>query len=235
MNASISPYTSNETALDLFDLPSSEPFAKDIQNDPELYFYLVAFIKAAPSQLQKIDELYFYEKLEMGDLLEAVAEGPTRVTIEQAKQMVKSLAKCSFFKEEKYTLHKVCKGHFDEIAKRRQPFRNAEHVDKVEQKILHEWQEKKEIKSDSIQIKQIIARNLFWTRRFCDFYISYTHVDNYLGCSFPSVKKWSTHNRSFSSVVEQFENKVKNSHLNGNLEWSKLAERVFGNNIIFAW
>lgn len=215
-----------------FQMPEDLSFAKIIQEDKELIFYIEAFLAASSSQLKRLEECYYYEKIENGNLLEALSEESTSLSIEEAIELVKSLAKHTYYQEEACQVYKVCKGHFNEAVKTGAPYRSAEHVQKIEQKILNEWKQKKEIKPESVTLQREQHRNLFFTSRLCDFYINYTHVDNCLTCSYPAVKQFTVQSLSFGSVMDQFENKIQKHNLARDLEWEKLAKRIFGKNLI---
>ncbi|MFK5284351.1 hypothetical protein ACI3PL_32705, partial [Lacticaseibacillus paracasei] len=75
---------------------------KVIQEDEELIFYIEAFLKVSSSQLKRIEECYYYEKIENGNLLEALSEEATSLSIEEAIQLVKTLAKQTYYQEEAY-------------------------------------------------------------------------------------------------------------------------------------
>ena len=104
---------------------------------------------------------------------------------------------------------------------------------KEEQKILEEWNQKEGIKPKSVKIKRVVSRNLFLTNRRCDFYVDYVHIDNFKDCSYPFIKKRTVQNLSFEVVIHKFEDKINCYHLNSELEWGKLAKRIFGENLVF--
>lgn len=203
-----------------------------IQKDEELLFYLETFIKALSIQLDRIEKNYLYDQLQNGDLLVNLSEGSTQLTITQAKELIKYLAKCSYYTEEAYHLHKVCKGHFEERVKVNVPYRNEKHIQKEEQKILEEWKRKEGIRAESVKIKPSVHRNLFFTNRLCDFYIDYAHVDNFKDCSSPCIKKLTVQNLSFETVIRKFEDTIHLYNLNNEGEWGKLAKRIFGENLV---
>ena len=171
VNTTIISNSLSKANVSSFQIPENLSFAKVIQEDEELIFYIEAFLKVSSSQLKRIEECYSYDKIEHGNLLEALSEESTSLSIEEAIELVKTLAKQTYYQEETYRLHKVCKGHFNEVLRREVPYRSEEHVQKIEQKILSEWKRKKEIKPESIMVEHDQYRNLFFTRRLCDFYI----------------------------------------------------------------
>ncbi len=220
----------NRNTPDFYDHQINQPFAQPIQNDKQLYFYIDTFLKVVPIQLKKIDDLYFYENLEMGNLLEEVTERPVQVTVEQAMEMIKSIAKHSFFKEETHTLHKVCQGHIRQMGKSNIRPKN---IARDEKALLREWESKKEIKSVSVirEVTPTLFRVLTINKHY-DLYLNYTHIDNHPGCSFTYVKERSIKDLSFESVLNQFESKIESACLDKDLEWGKLAKQVFGENLL---
>lgn len=232
MNIKMSQGLLNGSAANFVKLTESRDFAEAIQKDETLIFSLKAFIKASSIQLDRIEQNYLYDQLENGELLALLSEGPTQLTWMQAMSLIKFLAGCSYYKEEAYRLHKVCKGHFDQIVKSAVPYRNEEHIKKEEQKILETWKQKSGVNPDSVTIKQFVYRNLFYTKRLCDFSISYTHFNNLKDCTYPFIKKRFVQNCSFESIIEQFENKIKCHNLDREVEWSKLAKQIFGENLV---
>lgn len=230
MSVSIAYNPLNDIIPVSVDLKFDEPFAQSIQKDGQLYFHIETFLKVAPVQLKRIEDLYYYEKLEMGDLLEEVAERPVQVTVQQAKGMVKAVAKCSFFKEETYTLHKVCQGHFKEGAKFNIRPKNIEREEKA---LRRDWESKQEIKSISTirEVTPALFRVLTINKHY-DLYLNYTHIDNHPDCSFSYIKKGSIQDLCFESVIKQFESKIQSCNLNEDLEWGKLAKQVFGKNLL---
>lgn len=232
MNIKIVQNLQNEFPSSFIKQIAGLDFAEDIQKDEELLFYLEAFIKASSIQLTRIEENYLYDQLENGNLLASLSEGLTQLTLIQAVDFIKFLGGCSYYKEEAYRLHKVCKGHFDKLVRRSVPYRNEEHIKKEEQKILEAWKQKEGVKPESAMIKQSVSRNLAFTRRFCDFYVSYTHIDNFQDCSYPYTKKRFIQDSSFEGVIHQFEEKIKLHKLDEKAEWSKLAKQIFGENLV---
>ncbi len=206
-------------------------FSKEIQNDTELFFLINVMLDATSAQLKRFEDLYIYDELEKGEIFEKLSEQIVNLSVNEAIDLVKILAKHSNYRKVYLRLHKVCQGHLNERIKIRQPFRSQDHTDKVEQKLLNEWKLKKEIKPMSIQIRQYVYRNLFYTKKFCDFYISYTHIDNAQSCSHPFVKLQTTCDQYLESILERFEAKINQYGLDPKVEWGVLAKRIFGKNL----
>ena len=207
-------------------------FSKEIEKDPELFFLVNLMAKALPAQLKRFEELYIYEEIEKGDIFDALSETSVTTTVDQVIDLIKILAKHSYYREETFRLHKVCKGHFEERVRDRVRYRSRKHIEKEEKKILEEWKQKVNIKPSSITIKKIVYRNASCLWRLADFYVNYTHLENIPECSYPKTKAQFVQDVCFTSVLERFESKIKNFSLNWEREWGVLAQKIFGSNLI---
>lgn len=204
----------------------STSFANQLQQDEDFYFHLTALLIALPLQLKRFEELYIYDEIKYGNLFAELYEKQTKLKLDQAIDLVKTLAQYSYYREERLSLHKTCTGHKD-YAKTTILAANFE---KEKSKIIAEWSQKKEIMK--FEVLKEVAPTLIDPRNHFHAMVNYTHIDNYNECSNDWVKEEKIRDVCFITILNQFEERLDKHLLNADVEWAKLAKKVFGNNLI---
>lgn len=219
MSVVLSP-SLNFSSVDLSSFEEKK-FSDPLLKDEHVLFLIESFITAAHMQLKRIDNFYLYDELEEGATLEELNEHPVFLTLDDAVKLVRDLAKNTFYKEEVFTIHKVCQQHLHQKIGDRIPKKKLNEYIKNKEA---EWKENKEIESYRITKERFRGKTYH-------VYIDYTHFNDSKSCINPIHKKREIKDLSFEHVIDKFEDKIASYRLDKKKEWSALIDQIFNQKV----
>lgn len=211
--------------------PADPIFHEALRSDSNLSGWLKTWVQSLKKQLDQIEDLYLYDELEKGDVLEELSEREVKLPLKEAVHLIRILTRHSFFKHQLIKIQKICQGHTDRFITERI---REDHLKDEKNKLTEKCNGDKNIKEFKVYDTEEprLIRIPFLQSKLYNLHLDYTHVDNVPSChQYKLIKTSETKDKSFEEVLKLFESKLKEYRLDAKHQWAILVQQVFGKNL----